>query len=223
MIEIIPNWHPIFVHFTVALLSSSVLFFLLSRVDPAAARRERWLTLGQWNLWLGVAISLLTVGAGIYAFNTVDHDTPSHEAMIEHRNWALPTFVYFLAMAVWAWRDARRTLGVSTVFVAAMVLGAGLLMSTAWHGAELVYRHGLGVMSLPKVEGEGHAHEHAGGGEHAHAAPSGAAPATMTLDAGAPHPHDEDGHGHDAAESAPMQDTPVEILDEHDDGHDHSH
>lgn len=223
MIEIIPNWHPIFVHFTVALLSVSAAFFLLGRFDPAETRRARWVTVGQWNLWLGAAVTLLTVGAGIYAFNTVDHDTPSHAAMIEHRNWALPTFVYFLAMAFWAWR-ARRAREISTAFVAAMLVGAGLLMSTAWHGAELVYRHGLGVMSLPKVEGEGHAHEHPGGG-HAHGESPGAAPAPMSMDEGDEHAHDEDAHEHehDGADGAPPHDEHEETADGHDDGHDHAH
>ena len=30
MIEIIPNWHPLFVHFTVALFSTSVGFYTLA-------------------------------------------------------------------------------------------------------------------------------------------------------------------------------------------------
>ncbi len=30
MIEIIPNWHPLLVHFTLGLLSTSVLFYLAS-------------------------------------------------------------------------------------------------------------------------------------------------------------------------------------------------
>lgn len=105
--EIIPNWHPIFVHFTVALLITSVGFYLLARFDFSEARQPRWSTLANWNLWAGAAITVLTVAAGIYAFYTVDHDTPSHEAMIEHRNWAIPTFLYFFAMATWAWRMAH--------------------------------------------------------------------------------------------------------------------
>ncbi len=40
------------------------------------------------------------------------------------------------------------------------------LFSTAWRGGELVYRHGLGVLSLPQTEGEGHSHSH--GEEHDH-------------------------------------------------------
>ncbi|MCF6301365.1 MAG: hypothetical protein L3J52_09655 [Proteobacteria bacterium] len=42
-----------------------------------------------------------------------------------------------------------------------------LLGITAFKGGELVYRYGLGVMSLPEVEGEGHAHGGSNGdGDH---------------------------------------------------------
>lgn len=197
--EIIPNWHPIFVHFTVALLLTSVGFFLLARFDPSAARRQRWSILAHWNLWVGAGITVITVAAGFYAFNTVDHDTPSHEAMIEHRNWAIPTFLYFSAMAAWAWRGARASKEISTAFIAALLLGALLVLSTAWHGAELVYRHGLGVISLPEVEKEGHAHGHEGDGGQDHAqSPDQAAPMSSADD----HPHDADAAEHEHGEDA---------------------
>ncbi|MEK7323441.1 MAG: DUF2231 domain-containing protein [Pseudomonadota bacterium] len=196
--EIIPNWHPIFVHFTVALLITSVGFYLLARFDFSEARQPRWSTLANWNLWAGAAITVLTVAAGIYAFYTVDHDTPSHEAMIEHRNWAIPTFLYFFAMATWAWRMARSGRSVSTPFIAALLFGSLLLLSTAWHGSELVYRHGLGVISLPKVEGEGHAHQHdAGDGAGRTAAPAPMNPADEPRSGanGLEHGHAEDAAG----------------------------
>lgn len=53
--EILPNLHPIFVHFTVALPLVATLFHLLAWVDEA--RRPQWLTAGRLDLWLGAAIS----------------------------------------------------------------------------------------------------------------------------------------------------------------------
>jgi len=179
MIEIIPNWHPIFVHFTVALLSISVLFFFLARYGVPLRWRDQWTAAAYWTLWAGAAISVITVAAGWYAFNTVKHDDAAHEMMIEHRNWAISTFLYFGAMATWAWFIARRAQPAPVIFLVAMLIGAGALMSTAWHGGELVYRHGLGVISLPKPEGPGHSHQHSGAaqehGDHG-AAPAGTPP-----------------------------------------------
>jgi uncharacterized membrane protein len=164
MIEIIPNWHPIFVHFTVALLSVSVLLFVVAQFFSAGKLREQCQLVAQWNLWLGAGITVLTVIAGVLAYNSVAHDTPSHEAMTEHRNWALVTAVLFIAVAVWSWLRARAGQGTNALMLTLLLVGGGLLASTAWHGGEAVYRFGLGVMSLPKTDAHNHAsknHQHA--------------------------------------------------------------
>lgn len=164
MIEIIPNWHPVFVHFTVALLSVSVLLFVAVQFLSAGKLREHWQLVAQWNLWLGAGFTVLTVIAGVLAYNSVAHDTPSHEAMTEHRNWALVTAVLFVAVAAWSWLRARAGMGANVVMLIILLTGGGLLASTAWRGGEVVYRFGLGVMSLPKTDTHDHAsksHDHA--------------------------------------------------------------
>lgn len=187
MIEIIPNWHPIFVHFTVALLSTAVILHLLVRFIGDEKLRTQWETVAQWNLWIGTLITVLTVAMGVVAYNTVAHDTPSHEAMTEHRNWALATALLFLVLAVWSALRARAGNGINTVILFGLLVGGGLLLSTAWHGGEAVYRYGLGVMSLPKAD----AHNHASAGHH-HADNGGA--------------HEDDGHHTHAAVTAPTID-----------------
>ena len=202
MIEIIPNWHPYLVHFTIALLTVSVITIVVSALAKDIDRRRQLLTFGLWNLWLGVAISLLTAGAGIYAYNTVDHDTPSHAAMTDHRNWALITLAVFISLAIWSRMSASLRTKASPVFLLAAVIGLLSLMTTGYKGAETVYRHGIGVMSLPKSEGEGHAHEH-----------------------GESHAHDE--KPVDTLKAEPTMEKPatsnVTKKEHHDDGHDHTH
>jgi len=204
MFEIIPNWHPIFVHFTVALLSLAVG---LSVVTPfvKSPLKEQWQTVSRWALWFGAGITIVTGLAGLYAYNTVAHDTPSHLAMTEHRNWAIVAITLFLLLAIWSivWTRKGKTLG--TAFVVCMVIAGGVLGSTAWHGGEVVYRYGLGVMSLPKAEGDGHNHSH--GSKLDHGSNSSSTDNT----------HDD------------MSDVDMEMdfggMDEqkNDDGHDHEH
>lgn len=159
MFEIIPNWHPIFVHFTVALLSLAVgLYVVTPFLKPPL--QEQWQIVARWTLWFGAGITIVTGLAGLYAYNTVTHDTPSHAAMTEHRNWAIVTITLFLTLAAWSIVRLRRRQVLGTVFVGLMIAGGGLLASTAWHGAEVVYRYGIGVMSLPKVD----SHEHSAAG-----------------------------------------------------------
>ncbi len=168
MFDIIPNWHPIFVHFTVALLSLSVILFVVTLFIKSPQLKSQWKIVAHWSLWFGAGFTVFTGLAGFDAYNTVAHDTPSHEAMTEHRNWAIATMLLFFALAIWSFIRIRGQQALGVVFVMLMLVGGGLLASTAWHGGELVYRYGLGVMSLPKSDGEGHAHKHADGSEHEH-------------------------------------------------------
>lgn len=168
MFQILPNWHPIFVHFSVALLSVAAVLHLASHFISKPALVNQWTIVARWNLWIGIGLTLATVAAGWYAYYTVNHDTPSHVAMTEHRNWAMVTLALFLGIAAWEYYLHRHAKSKGWLFTGLLVVGAALLISTAWHGGELVYRYGLGVMSLPKSEGAGHAHDHGDGGGHSH-------------------------------------------------------
>lgn len=82
------------------------------------------------------------------------------------------------------------------MFIGLLLAAGVLLASTAWHGGELVYRHGLGVMSLPQPEGEGHDHEHTDNQMHA--------PGISVADGAAAHP---DKQTEDAVEHVRMPET----------------
>ncbi|MDZ4140542.1 MAG: DUF2231 domain-containing protein [Methylotenera sp.] len=172
MPEIIPNLHPLLVHFPIALISVSAFFYVAAIVaqgKPACARHCA--VLAHTTLWLGALAALPTVFFGWQAFNSVNHDDAGHAAMLVHRAWALGTLAVLVVLASWdIWRSKVDSAPVWWFTVA--VIGAwGMVATTAWHGGELVYRHGLGVMSLPAAEsGQPHEHDSAmEGGDHAHA------------------------------------------------------
>ncbi len=160
MIEIIPNWHPIFVNFTVALFIVSMLLHIVALLAPNAPWRNTCVAAAQWNLALGAVFALITVGTGLNAYYSVAHDSPSHAAMTDHRNWALATAGVIVGLALWQWTRRRRDTQPGIFLAIALVLAGGLLTVTAWKGAELVFRYGLGVMALVEAEGPGHSHEH---------------------------------------------------------------
>ena len=151
MIEIIPNWHPIFVHFTVALISISALCYFIGFFTKRHSLGKELLIVGRWCLWFGALAAIATIIAGFIAYYSVAHDTPSHEAMTIHRNWAITTFIVVLTVAFWSAWLYYKNKTISFVFVLSMLVALSLVSITAWYGAELVYRHGLGVMSLPKT------------------------------------------------------------------------
>ncbi len=162
MLTILPNWHPLFVHFTVALLIVATAMHVLSHFVSNSGLRNQLTIVARWNLWIGVGFTLITVALGWYAYYTVDHDTPSHLAMTIHRNWAMATLVAFLGIAAWEFNLHRHGKGKGWLFTSLLVGAASLVLVTAWHGGELVYRYGLGVMSMPKPDGAGHDHDHGG-------------------------------------------------------------
>ncbi|MGB9152782.1 MAG: DUF2231 domain-containing protein [Alphaproteobacteria bacterium] len=156
--EIIPNWHPLFVHFTVALLLIATLLFVIGKLAPVTTSwRTSCLTVARWNLVLGAIITIGTVLAGSYAFNTVLHDNFSHEPMRSHRLWALSTAGVFIALALWSILTRKKE--PHLLLVAGLLIASGLLTVTAYKGGELVYRHGLGVMSMPQMDGHMHHHD----------------------------------------------------------------
>lgn len=214
MIEIIPNWHPLVVHFTVALWIMSFVFYLLAMFSGDSGQKQPWTLVARWNLWSGFALTLLTLLAGWDAYNTVNHDTESHAAMTVHRNWALITTALYLLLTVWSYRNSRSEKNEAGLFMVIMLVATVLLSSTAWRGGELVYRHGMGVMSLPDTGEHDHAAHGAddghgdSSGDHGHVDTAGS---HDSVDEGQVHDN-SDGH-HDADRKA---------RDEHNsDGHKH--
>jgi uncharacterized membrane protein/ketosteroid isomerase-like protein len=169
MIKIIPNWHPVLVNFTIALLVISAVLFLVRALAGSSRPLRGIETAANWNLWLGAAVTVLTVAAGLNAAATVPHDEPAHIAMESHETWALGTAALFMLLAVWNGVRVRRDRNVGWLFVAMMIVASAGLVATGSRGADLVFGHGLGVASLPEVSGAGHAHEH--GAERSHATP----------------------------------------------------
>lgn len=213
--EIIPSWHwhPIFVHFSVALLSVAALLKLVAYAVGSDTLREQLRLVARWNIWIGAVFVVFTVLTGLLAYNTVAHDTPSHLAMTDHRNWALVTSGLFLVIAIWLGISTRAGSARSGLFLVTLMVATGLLTVTAWKGGELVFRYGLGVMSLPKADTHGHAdgeqHDHGTSQEGGHDNSDG-------------HHDKDDGH-HDNTDGHHDEKSLHKSIDDHHDNSDGHH
>ncbi len=204
MIEIIPNLHPAIVHFPIAFTTAAVAFIAVGMVFRSWSYAAQCLMTGRWMLWGAALFALIAATFGWFAFNSVAHDEVSHAAMILHRNWALGALTALLALAAWdVWRGRSGKMP-SPGFLVLLVAACLLVTSAAWHGAELVYRHGLGVMSMPKPEGPGHTHEHGAGHGDMHV--QGAD--TLHED-GHAHSHDGTANGEHPHDAEPDRKTPA--------------
>ena len=159
MITIIPNLHPILVHFTIALtivsFGAALLAWLLKSVSWV---HQEGLIVSRWCLWLAALFAIATVAAGFHAYYTVDHDTVSHLVMKTHRNWALVSLAVLLLLALHALRRFIKQKNATKGLFFGLLVACILVVTAGWYGAELVYRYGIGVMALPQIQGEGHDH-----------------------------------------------------------------
>lgn len=168
---IIPNYHPMLVHFTIALVATSlgtlILGWLLVRWKSI---QQECFIVSRWCLWLGALVSILTIGAGFHAYYTVAHDAVSHRVMTIHRNWALTTFGLIWVIAIWSWYLWLKKHQPKWLYTLVLIVTFGFVMTTGWYGAELVYRYGIGVKSLPQSEEVGHTHTSSDNdhGQHEH-------------------------------------------------------
>ncbi|MFV8836680.1 DUF2231 domain-containing protein [Aquisalimonas sp. APHAB1-3] len=179
MLQSLPNWHPIFVHFTVALFFVAVLLYIVAHFSPPGAFGRTVRIAARVNLAVGVLFTIGTLLSGWYAYNTVPHDAASHAVMTTHRNWALIASAAFGLLAIWAVRYWLRNQREGGAFVLAAAIAAAPLIVAGHYGGELVYGHGVGVQSLPDTDGHTHngddhgheddaGHGDDGNGEHSH-------------------------------------------------------
>ncbi len=165
---ILPNYHPAIVHFPIALTIISFLLSLGSYVKRDHPVSSQLAAAGHFTLWLAAISAGIAVLFGWLAYNSVNHDDAGHVAMLLHRSWAVPTAIGLMLLASWdAWKYRVNEL-MSVPMLLLLFLLSQSIAITGWLGGELIYRHGIGVLSLPASEGAGHSHHHEHGGTEAH-------------------------------------------------------
>lgn len=136
------NLHPLFVHFPIALLLSSVALSWAGRFWPGKGLDQAaWYT-----LLLGLAGTVVTLLSGLVAAQGVAADSPAMATLNIHRLLGIATFVLFGVLAIWSWRSKGAISGSKrTLYTLLQIVGVVLIVAVGFFGGELVYTFGLGV------------------------------------------------------------------------------
>lgn len=122
------NWHPIFVHFAVALLFTASVLFITAALWRGKPWASTCLNAAYWNFWLGILMAACTAVTGLIAYFTVPNiDETTRTAINRHLISAVLTVTTYLILAFFLWRRERQQLAPSNSWTAALVLAIALL------------------------------------------------------------------------------------------------
>ena len=137
-----PNPHPFFVHFPIALLTLG----LISDAWATARKDDRLWKFG-WLLQAAGTVGLLiAVGTGVLAGQTEVIPEAAREVFDAHQQGAFIGASVFSALALWRFGARGMMTGTRRVlFLLLYAAGVGTVLFTSWYGGELVFRFGVGV------------------------------------------------------------------------------
>ena len=147
--------HPIFVHFTIALTASSLIFdalgFFTGRASLTAA--------GGWTLIGSALMTLMTISTGLTSSTRAAVEEGEARSFLR-AHMALGLIFYGLLVAITLWRLSlwQAGAGVSWFYLEALSIVSLVMTVQGYLGGELVYRYGVEVeqayRELPEREAD---------------------------------------------------------------------
>jgi uncharacterized membrane protein len=152
VVQLVPGWHPIIVHFPLALITSATACLTVACVWGAPSRVATLATVGTWNLCLGAAALVIALGTGLAATVDLHVGAAAHQAISAHVKSAILTTVLALPAALWRGVGVPSGSRPSGLFVLLLWGATASLVVTGYRGGQNVYRYGVGVtQSIPQA------------------------------------------------------------------------
>jgi uncharacterized membrane protein len=143
-----PNWHPLVVHFPIALILSATALLLAARLLRSEALAASAATVGTWNLCLGAAAALFALATGLSAVLDLDVSAAARQAISLHLKWAMLTTLLLVLLAVWRGAGSAARSRPSWVFLIVLIAASAALSFTAYRGGKNVFEYGVGVQKI---------------------------------------------------------------------------
>ena len=157
------NVHPAFVHFPIALLPASLLFYFIGIVR----KQSSFLFAGRFCLYLALPAAIITVWTGLDAQDSFPHTQEIQEMIETHEKIGITVLVIAFLLVLWSF--FRNEKGPRSRFVFLIVMGFAslLVLQNADIGSRMVFLKGAAVKPFVRVmEKEIHAEQHNQEGTH---------------------------------------------------------
>jgi uncharacterized membrane protein len=142
LIRLVPGWHPVIVHFPLALIVTAACSLSVARVLRASRTAETLAIVGTWTLGIGAVGLLFALGTGLAAVVDLHVGAAAHQAIASHVKSAILTAVLVLSAAVWRGAGAAEKARPSWGFMLVMWVATSSLIVTGYRGGQNVYRFG---------------------------------------------------------------------------------
>ena len=150
----LPGWHPLVVHFPLALILAAAALLLAARVLRNASLAATAATVGTWNLCLGAVAAVFALGTGLAAVIDLDAGAAAHQSISLHMRWALFSTLALVLLAIWRSAGTAQESRPSWIFIVVLLAASAALVFTGYRGGKNVFEYGVGVkkIALQSVE-----------------------------------------------------------------------
>ena len=136
------NWHPLFVHFPIALWIGALIFEALAVLRSS----DDWHKTAARLLYLGTLFGVAAAGTGLLAEESVPQSGPVHDAFEFHETMMYITMSVAVGRCgVAFFKRANFTAGMRKLFLLGLLVLAGLMAVGTDRGAQMVYQFGVAV------------------------------------------------------------------------------
>jgi uncharacterized membrane protein len=139
------QWHPMMVHFPLALTLTGFLCLLSARLLQHNSLQASLAACGTWNLIIAGFTGLLTLATGLAAAWHLQLHGEMQYSVSRHVIWAICTSQLVVLLGLWrAFAVTPATTPSRLFLVFALIACAGFIV-TGYYGGENVYHYGIGV------------------------------------------------------------------------------
>ena len=143
--SILPGWHPIVVHFPLALVVTAAGFLLAAKFARSDQTVRTLAIVGTWNLCLGTVAALLALATGLAAVLDLHVGAGAHHAITAHLKSAITSTCALLLVSVWRGAGSAADSRPSWLLLVVMLAATSALIVTGYRGGQNVYGFGIGV------------------------------------------------------------------------------